>query len=140
MKMEIQYGLEPPKRGKALIYFLTKLYYGTYRLEGNELELDGAISDMTEQGQREILEMHLFDEDTEYRKVHSQARRGYIEALINDRTTKSDLNIMENCFLLQEYLPEEKLGVVSYLQYDENDMLELINYRLCMAKGESKNE
>ena len=40
MKMEIQYGLEPPKRGKALIYFLTKLYYGTYRLEGNELELD----------------------------------------------------------------------------------------------------
>ena len=47
---------------------------------------------------------------------------------------------MENCFLLQEYLPEEKLGVVSYLQYDENDMLELINYRLCMAKGESKNE
>lgn len=138
MKMKIQYNLEPPGQGKALIYFLTKLYYGTYRLEENELELDGDILDIQEQ--EEVLEMHLFNENTEYRKMQSQAKKGHIETLVDDITAKPDLIITENCFLLPEYAPEQKIGVVSYLRYDENDMLKLINYRLCTMKGESKNE
>lgn len=140
MKMKIQYSLVPPKQGKALIYFLTRLYFGTYRLEGDELELDEDIPDIQEQEEREILEIHLFDENAEYRKIYSQAKKGYIENLITDQTVKQDLIIVEKCFILPEYAPEEKIGVISYLHYDENDMIELTNYRLSMVKGESKYE
>lgn len=140
MRMKIQYGIEPPKQGRALICFRTRLYYGAYRIEEDELELEESMPEMAEREQREILEMHLFDENREYRRLYSQAQQGYLESVVSDQEADKDLIITENCFVLPEYAPERKISVVSYLRYDENDMLELVNYRLGIARGGHQDE
>ena len=91
----------------------------------------------------DILELHLFNDTTEYRAVLSQANLidgvpHYIEAIVADDTQDYAEKIAEECFLLPEYR-DEKLGVMNYMQFDESDLLHLVNYRLYEVKGGRSN-
>lgn len=140
MKIKFQHKYDMPGQGKALICFRTSLYYGAYKREGDVLELEGNIREMSEQEKSEILEIHLFDAKQEYRAIYSQTKKGYIETLVDDPGMKADVKIEEQSFLLPEYEPEKKIGVANYLRYDENDMLELVNYRLYIPEEEAQDD
>ena len=71
-----------------------------------------------------LLEIHLFDREKEYRCV--RASRGEIEAEIED--SQAD-DIYEECiFTSNPDIP--RVCVINYLTYDENDLMMINNYRL----------
>lgn len=145
MKLSLQRINEAPVKGRALIYFRTRLYYGSFSRKQKEIEL--MVKEEKEilllDGSQEIdtiLELHLFDREREYRAVYSQAKREYLENIILDKSEEkpknadekgkdSKLQICEECYLLSGY-QDEKIGIVNYMQFNEEDMLSLVNYRL----------
>ncbi|MGN0465822.1 MAG: hypothetical protein ACI4F9_05645 [Lachnospiraceae bacterium] len=138
MKLSLQRINEAPEKGKALIYFRTRLYYGSFskkeKEKGIELMAKGENEILLLNGSQEIdtvLELHLFDKEKEYRAVYSQARREYLENIISDKLEEKDskFQICEECYLLSGY-QDEKIGIVNYMQFNEEDMLSLVNYRL----------
>lgn len=135
MKTNFTHILDAPEQGMALIYFQTSLYCGKYKREAESIDLG------KENVEERILEIHLFDESTEYRAVYSQEKEEYIEAVIRDDNQICDEIIKEESYLLDEYRKDfgnEKMGTANYMTYDEDDMLKLINYRLYIPeKGEA---
>lgn len=151
MKFSLKEIDKAPLKGRALIYFRTRLYYGSFtreeiRIELNRKEEKEILLLDGEQKQDTILELHLFDKEKEYRMVYSQARGEYLEYVISDDLNKveekngkspdkedSNFQICEECYLLPEY-DDEKIGIMNYMQFNEEDMLSLVNYRLYMTE------
>lgn len=79
-----------------------------------------------------LLEMHLFDENKEYRYIKSRLKD--IECVIDD-TVKHDDIYVESTYI-QSNLDEEvtsssnRVNVVNYIQYNDEDLLTITNYRL----------
>jgi len=129
MKLALKMLNTAPETGRAMIYYQTGIYYGDYKFENGELKLsDGNPWEST------VLELHLFDANTEYRAVYSQMENGYMETVIQDASQKADVRIPEECFLLPEY-SDQKIGIMNYLCFDEDDLLHLANYRIYTVKG-----
>lgn len=70
-------------------------------------------------------ELHIFDADREYRAVRSQARGGYVEAVITEPTPEYSEEVMQ----LRED-PRKYLTLRQYYAYDAEDLLYLAAYRL----------
>lgn len=87
--------------------------------------------------QGELLELHLFDQDKEYRAILSQSRRypsGVVETVVDFRLDK-ETTYNEEVYLETEYrYLGEKIQICNHLAYDENGMLEIDNYRLVMRE------
>lgn len=135
MILELQQIQAAPSHGTAMIYYRTGLYYGTYTKTDNEIILAN-----NKQMMPDVLELHLFDQATEYRAVLSQAANltQYIESVISDESQLHDYKIAEECYLEDEY-QDEKIGIMNYMQFDENDLLHLVNYRLYQVEGGKNN-
>lgn len=132
MRVELSRIEEAPECGNAMICFRTSLYYGKFQRSGQKIIIDYSETE------DKILELHLFDSETEYRAVYSESRERYIETVVKDASEKFEKKIKEECYLLPEY-QEEKIGVANYMCFDENDMLYLSNYRLYVVRG-NENE
>lgn len=76
--------------------------------------------------QNNLLELHLFDENREYRIVRSG--RGDIEAEICDELSSGCEQYIECVFTAYEKIPT--VEVVNYISYDDNDLMMINNYRL----------
>ena len=116
-----------PAQGMMYALYTDRVEYRPYKRE----EL------MAEKIQEQLLELHLFDDTTEYRMVQSE--RGELEAVINDDNVSYDDTYCEKIFTLkpEEEQPGEQsrqVEVVNYLTYDENDLLMIRNYRLKEVK------
>lgn len=137
--MKLEQICKAPEVGRAMIYFQTSLYYGAYKRIGEEILLDdNRLLPL------DFLELHLFDSKTEYRAVLSKAHNltgisDYIEVVISDEMQDYDEKIKEECFLESEYI-DEKIGVMNYMKFDENDLLHLVNYRLYQVEGGNNGE
>lgn len=109
----------------------------------------------------DLLELHIFDQNTEHRKIYSEQRGGFIEQEVFETALQGDDFFIDDDQLLfgeevvshtndsltvREYGEEftfaapftenefERgiyLKVRSYYSYDENDLLYLRSYRLC---------
>lgn len=119
--------LKAPKQGTMYAIYISKVVYEPYTreqlLEKENLEVN-------------LLELHLFDKEKEYRYI--KKRKGYIETEISDETVElddKDDKYEETIFTLKknQEKPDENHGkvmVINYIKYDENDLLTIQDYRL----------
>lgn len=117
---------EAPSRGYALIYTRQNVIFEPY----NSLEeLRAGIE--ADRKNEELLEIHLFDNDKEYRSVSSQSSRypdGLIEAIIDFNADDETVIYKEE--VLVEGKEQEKITVLNHIFYNENGMAYIDNYRL----------
>ena len=116
--------LKAPKQGTMYAIYIGKVVYEPYTreqlLEKENLEVN-------------LLELHLFDKEKEYRYI--KKRKGYIETEISDKTVERDDKYAAIIFTLKknQEKPDENHGqvkVINYIKYDENDLLTIQDYRL----------
>ena len=79
-----------------------------------------------------LLELHLFDKNKEYRYIN--ARNNSIETEVCDDVDHDDVYV-EKVYVQaksdEETTRDSKcVEVVNYIKYDENDLLNICNYRL----------
>lgn len=120
---------EAPKQGYMLAYLRKKILFERY----SELK---EVRRLLEP--EELLELHLFNQDREYRCITSQSKRypsGIVET-IADFEKDEKTTYGETIYLEQKY---QTLGntiqLLNHLRYDENGMLEVDDYRLIMEEG-----
>lgn len=94
-------------------------------------------------GEDELLEIHMFDKDHEYRAITSESSRypqGYVEHIAVfpfsvDESADSTNRICEDVYREDCVLEHGQgtLTVLNHLRYDENGMIEVDDYRLMMG-------
>ncbi len=129
---------EAPESGQMLAYTRKKVIFEAYaKKEDVEKML----------GDEELLELHLFDNEKEYRSVASRSKRfkmGKIETVVQFCGDEDDENgsvYCEETLLDNENMNNgtEKsiLKVLNHISYRENGMTVVDNYRLCMGGGKN---
>lgn len=126
-----------PKMGYCLCYLRTAVKFFKY---ASLDEVKNQISD-----QAELLELHLFDSDTEYRALSTTSERfkeGYIEHLVSDPYYKSSdrsYGFYDVEALIDKGEDDHKykelpgtIKLRNYYKYNESDALMIIDYRLFM--------
>lgn len=126
-----------PANGYVLAYFRGSILFDRYT-QVSQLE-----EQLNSKGQ--LLELHVFDDTKEYRLVVKD-NGDTIEQLIEDsedQDTKVELVKVVDTFAkntAEEYALSQvmpTLKVINYIDYDENGMITINNYRL--APGERGN-
>ena len=111
-----------PNMGTMYALYVDRVVYKSYSKD--ELLNDPYLED-------KLLELHLFDKDKEYRYIN--ARNKPIETVVSKSVSKDDY--VEKVYV-QTKADEETnkdskcIEVVNYIEYDENDLLNIYNYRL----------
>ena len=125
---------EAPESGTALIYLISEVKFQKYC--GFE-ELEKIIGD------EGILEMHLFDDQKEYRCIVLESQRfkdkdGVIEAVVDGEGVSEDGIFPDACVLDGKYRQDlgDVITVLNYISYDENGMAHINGYRLMMGRYE----
>lgn len=111
-----------PSQGRMLLYLRSGVKFEGYSSLSNVKEIIG---------NQEILEIHLFDENREYRALASESQRfpgGCIEWV-------SDFS-EEECFLDQVVIDDSNkpMTIVNHISYDDTGMANIDDYRLVMGK------
>ena len=138
---------EAPSPAFAMCSYISGVEFGTYS--------GGAFSWKDKHREEDLLELHIFDETKEFRAVLSGCK--FIKALISEekdqeyldeymrlfgeeyKNAKSNITILTDKGHSKEFyinITGEQfkkgitLGVRNYIKYDENDMIQIVNYRL----------
>lgn len=113
-----------PEQGIIYAAYVDKMIYQPYK---NKKELTEYLTE------EKLLEMHLFDREKELRFLKN--RSGVIKCYeIKDDESYDDFYV-ESSYLLGADIDQtknlkQKVEVVNYIRYDENDLLHIVNYRL----------
>ncbi len=113
-----------PQTGTIYATFIDKMVYEKYT------SLSEIEKYLTEEG---LLELHLFDREKELRFLKTR-NRGIQRLEITEDASYDDK--YEETMYVSGYQVDkpdklaEKITVVNYIRYDENDMLKIVNYRL----------
>lgn len=79
-----------------------------------------------------LLELHLFDDKEEYRYIKTKSKKKNIEVLITDSSVEHTDTYEEKIYVNEKYVNAKKeVTVVNYIKYTEDDLLTIVNYRLC---------
>lgn len=118
---------EAPSCGCFLAYTRDKLLFQQYAA----LEEVQAVLD-----EKDLLELHLFDSDKEYRAVKTASKRypmGIIETKVIDDKEKTQYceTVLVEPSLRKDAV--DKIRVINEVSYDEIGMLTITNYRLAMV-------
>lgn len=129
-----------PVSGMMYALYKNKMVYSPYCMSRDDSDGNEKRIILIEQPDlaENLLELHLFDADREYRMV---LRRGMntVSKIIDDRCIK----IKEGDFKYEEQiqtLDRDQAGnpglvkIVNYVTYDEDDLLYIENYRLMEVK------
>lgn len=123
--LNIEYA---PERGMIYALYVDKMIYESYE---NKQQLTEYLAE------EKLLEMHLFDREKELRflKTGSDEIKSYE---IKDSEEYDDVYV-ESSYLLGADIDQtkdlkQKVEVVNYIRYDENDLLNIVNYRLKEAE------
>lgn len=115
---------QAPAEGRLLAYTRKKVIYGPYK---SLQEVEGTLS------KEELLELHLFDRDKEYRSIATRSPRykdGIIEAIV-DFPENDWKNIYKEKVLLEPKVGGGAITILNHLRYEEeNGTLVIDNYRL----------
>ena len=120
--------LKAPERGMLYALYTDRMEYRPYEREDLLLK----EKDL----QKNLLELHLFDEKKEYRFI--KKRKGELEVVVCDERKDYDDLYIENIFTQEDEKEKNHascIEVVNYLVYDENDLLKIKNYRLKEVKA-----
>ncbi len=115
--------LKAPKKGTCLIYTRQDVLYEDYDVE--------SVSEYLKSITGEILEIHFFDQDKEYRAIYTESRRrekeGNVIEYISDFKNEPNSVYSERCFLENG----ENITVLNHISFDEkNGMAYIDDYRL----------
>ena len=121
---------EAPGEGWMLAYTREQVLFHSYKTyEEIEQELAEA----------ELLELHLFDKDKEYRCLSTRSRRfpdGVIETVedfVVEEGKKEDKNVYKEQVLLAGEWKGKSITILNHVSYDEKTgMASIDNYRLRM--------
>lgn len=92
--------------------------------------------------EKELLELHIFDSEKEYRAVQTASKRyptGVIETVVcADKEDKEETQYCETVWVEPSLRKEavEKVRVINEVSYDELGMLTITNYRLALERTE----
>lgn len=117
-----------PEKGIMYALYIDRMVFQEYTKD--QLTKDAYLED-------KLLEMHLFDENKEYRYIKSRLKK--IECVIDDSIEHED-KYVETTYI-QSNLDEEvtsssnRVNVVNYIQYNDEDLLTITNYRLQEVKS-----
>ena len=120
--------LKAPERGMLYALYTDRMEYRPYEREDLLLK----EKDL----QKNLLELHLFDEKKEYRFI--KKRKGELEVVVCDERKDYDDLYIEKIFTQEDEKEKNHascIEVVNYLVYDENDLLKIKNYRLNALKA-----
>ena len=120
--------LKAPERGMLYALYTDRMEYRPYEREDLLLK----EKDL----QKNLLELHLFDEKKEYRFI--KKRKGELEVVVCDARKDYDDLYIEKIFTQEDEKEKNHascIEVVNYLVYDENDLLKIKNYRLKEVKA-----
>lgn len=115
---------EAPECGQMLAYTRKKVIFQPY---ADPNEVKQILAD------EQILELHLFDRDREYRAIASRSPRfqdGVIET-IADFPADCGSEIYEDTVALENEFGTA-ITVLNHIHYDKNGMADIDNYRLRM--------
>lgn len=132
----IEYGKleklnEAPAAGQYLIYTRKAVLFAAYT---SMAEVDAILQNP----ENEILEIHLFDAEKEYRAVATSSKRypdGVIE-YVSKISDKNDTEIYVDQTLLDQDAAtsgQKILNVLNHISYGENGMISIDDYRLVMG-------
>lgn len=114
---------EAPQKGWMLVSTRKKVIFEPYE----------NLNDITERFQNtDLLEMHLFDDQREYRVLSSV--HGPVEWIADFDVTDPENTYQEDMYLEAPY-KGKKLIVYNHIHYDENGMIQIDDYRLSMGGG-----
>ena len=116
--------LQTPEQGMMYALYTDRVVYESY--SKNSLPSEEEIK-------KDLLELHLFDAVGEYRYI--KTRKGEIEVYINDENMDYQDTYVERIYTLGKNVEKtdknaDKVEVVNYISYDENDLMVIRNYRL----------
>lgn len=127
---------EAPESGQLLAYTRKKVYFQPY----------DSLFDVAALLQNEtLLELHLFDQDKEYRAIVTRSRRfadGIIETIADFSEKEADAIYKEKIRLFKENSYKAKpadnvehsfITVLNHISYGKNGMAYVDNYRLQMG-------
>ena len=120
--------LKAPERGMLYALYTDRMEYRPYEREDLLLK----EKDL----QKNLLELHLFDEKKEYRFI--KKRKGELEVVVCDERKDYDDLYIEKIFTQEDEKEKNHascIEVVNYLVYDENDLLKIKNYSLKEVKA-----
>lgn len=120
--------LKAPERGMLYALYTDRMEYRPYEREDLLLK----EKDL----QKNLLELHLFDEKKEYRFI--KKRKGELEVVVCDERKDYDDLYIEKIFTQEDEKEKNHascIEVVNYLVYDENDLLKIKNYCLKEVKA-----
>lgn len=120
---------EAPEQGWLLIYTRKKVVMEPY---ASVQERDRRVNQMVGE---EILELHLFDREKEYRCLKTRSRRhpnGWIET-VSDFPDDSE-HVYSESVLLTEPWSEFTMTVLNHHNYDANGIGYMDNYRLYVER------
>ena len=120
--------LKAPERGMLYALYTDRMEYRPYEREDLLLK----EKDL----QKNLLELHLFDEKKEYRFI--KKRKGETEIVVSEDEQDYDDLYTERIFTQKEEKEKNhasSIEVVNYLVYDENDLLKIKKYRLKEVKA-----
>lgn len=131
-----------PDSGYMMAYFRGELVF-LFCESGIQEKLENSKTDT-------LLELHVFDENEEYRLTRTQ-KGMFIETIISDKTETILENGQKICKDTKiEYVKLEKkyaksikcnyLKVINYIDYDKNGMISINNYRLAPVESHKKLE
>lgn len=122
-----------PHSGQVLAYTRTKVLFEKYTDLNKVKELlDG----------KELLEVHLFDKNKEYRAVATRGKRKFDNC--NDGVIEHEANFADNkeevykeaVLLDKKYSAYGSITVLNHIDYDELGMAKFDDYRLIMEGQE----
>ena len=122
-----------PEDGFVIAVFNDHILVERYRKEAEGLSFPGAEQACG----RELLRLHCFDRDTEYRMIVTDDGERLIEVILSAEEEKGmepDLLFEDEMLLREEYCTERvgirKLKVINRYRYTEYDTMTLDNYRI----------
>ncbi len=131
--------MEIPDQGTAFAVYRDRIVYGKYqKSDADSFVLsDGTLVSLVMIGQNtDLLELHLFDRNREYRCVRTR-QRGMLESLIDDKRISAEYedSYMEEIYVLEKGADQkeqfiQKVGVVNYIHYNADDLAVIDQYRL----------
>lgn len=131
--------LEIPNKGTGFAVYRDRVIYGKYQKTDADtcVLADGTVLNLTSMEQNaDLLELHLFDPNKEYRCVRTR-QRGMLESLVDDKqaSEKYEDSYVEEIYILEKDADQtekfgQKVGVVNYIRYNEDDLVVIDQYRL----------
>lgn len=116
-----------PDRGIWYAVYTDRIEYTDY--EKNETTI---LAD------NKLLELHIFDDTREFRVIRRRDQ-SLIEKIISDVECASEDTYEETIYVNRKGIDnaspsKEQVTVVNYIEYDDNDLLKISNYRLKETK------